>query len=202
MSQALKGLKRVSEEKYYLALVVGNLELPSSTEARSPDWIHQREGDGGRIDIAMWFDQRNMKSSAWNTEETQTPEHFYQGETRGRLRARTYYQLPGIRDLDTILSLRPVAWFSLGPHECTLVQLQILTGRRHQIRLHMAELGHPIVSCRSSLCLYSSYWTTYVLSCVVSQGRGYTLRSAEWEPNMGQAHVLTFLSDHHPRSLG
>ena len=142
-----------------MALVVGNLELPGGTEARSPDWIHQREGDCGRIDIAMWFDQRNMKSSAWNTEETQTPEHFYQGETRGRLRARTYYQLPGISSiifnhLQSIRSLRPIAWFSLGNHECTLVQLQILTGRRHQIRLHMAELGHPIVSLAAFTYVY------------------------------------------------
>ena len=77
----------------------------------------------GRIDIAMCWDAASRKSFAWD------------GSKEGRQAASTLYS--------------PIAWFTSyrkgKKQEYTLLQLQILTGCRHQIRFHCAEIGHPIV---------------------------------------------------------
>jgi 23S rRNA pseudouridine1911/1915/1917 synthase len=44
----------------------------------------------------------------------------------------------------SITHIRPIAWLA----GATLVECRLETGRQHQIRIHMSELGHPLVGER------------------------------------------------------
>eukprot|EP00438_Fugacium_kawagutii_P027518 Skav228572 [mRNA] locus=scaffold4561:48389:53219:- [translate_table: standard] len=59
---------------------------------------------------------------------------FIAGESEGRLDSITFYE--------------PIAWFTdrlKSDDQYTLLYLQIITGRTHQIRFHCSQIGHPLV---------------------------------------------------------
>lgn len=63
-------------------------------------------------------------------------------------------------------SMKPLAQCTLGGHAVTIVQCQIHKGARHQIRAHMASLGHALLGDTmygglpmSAECGVSEFWT-------------------------------------------
>ncbi|CAK9073372.1 Uncharacterized RNA pseudouridine synthase Caur_0901 (RNA pseudouridylate synthase) (RNA-uridine isomerase) [Durusdinium trenchii] len=144
-------------EKFYFALARGQVKIPTTTQERSPDWIHGPDGPPsnrrGRIQIAIRFDQSKWKAFPYN-DGGMTPgqdgnersrkatatgggdwdEDGEQGEPANvRLFALTFYD--------------PIAWFSNDANEkYTLLRVQIISGRTHQIRFHCSEIGHPLVA--------------------------------------------------------
>mmetsp|Transcript_70776 Transcript_70776/g.153696 ORF Transcript_70776/g.153696 Transcript_70776/m.153696 type:complete len:705 (+) Transcript_70776:127-2241(+) len=109
-------------EKYYLALVHGKIEVPLEATDRGENWKHGPLDNRGRIEVPMGWDGR--KSVAWSPELT---------NAGSRQHAVTFYE--------------PVAWLSHPEYKdpYTLLFIQIITGRRHQIRFHCAEVGVPLV---------------------------------------------------------
>jgi 23S rRNA-/tRNA-specific pseudouridylate synthase len=114
-------------EKYYFALCHGNVQLPKQTDEKSPSWKHGLTDGRGRVEVVMWSDKDARCSKAWDAGDGPPPDMHKSSAQH----ALTFYE--------------PVAWFT-GPKEetFTLVRVQIITGRTHQIRFHLAEVGHPL----------------------------------------------------------
>eukprot|EP00438_Fugacium_kawagutii_P005788 Skav203217 [mRNA] locus=scaffold2292:53102:54451:+ [translate_table: standard] len=140
-------------EKYYFALVRGEVKVPTLKKEKSPDWCLEPCGPTkrrGRIQIAQYFDKARWKafpcddgsSDKGKGKETNWNRTVYgkSGEERegrekgGRQDAITFYE--------------PIAWFTdrlKSDDQYTLLYLQIITGRTHQIRFHCSQIGHPLV---------------------------------------------------------
>lgn len=117
-------------EKYYLALCHGNVELPAQDDWFSEDWNHKRIQNRARVQVSLVWDAKRHKSVPWESAKFPNDEHKELGDKQTAI---TYYE--------------PIAWFTKkeGKDRFTLVHVQIITGRRHQIRFHMAEVGHPLL---------------------------------------------------------
>ena len=127
-------LQEGGAEKYYFALVEGFVKVPVERIEKSPTWVHEandlQQGQG-RIDVAMSWDESQRRSLSCIKKDVS-------GKSQGS------------QDLQQAITLyTPMAWFtkftSQQQQDYTLLHLQILTGRRHQIRFHCSEIGHPIV---------------------------------------------------------
>lgn len=93
-------------------------------------WI---QGETGRVDLPIGRDLR--RRARMTTRRVLAPEH------KGVREAHTRYR---------VLERFPPPW---GPNEVpapryTYLEIQILTGRTHQIRAHMAALGNPVAGDR------------------------------------------------------
>eukprot|EP00927_Polykrikos_kofoidii_P002864 TRINITY_DN11145_c0_g1_i1.p1 TRINITY_DN11145_c0_g1~~TRINITY_DN11145_c0_g1_i1.p1 ORF type:complete len:1019 (+),score=179.54 TRINITY_DN11145_c0_g1_i1:65-3121(+) len=118
-------------QKHYLALVHGNVPVSDadSTAGRSKDrWEETR--------VPMKWDEESWMSLPWTQADDvwwkalpQKEKEQYHRDNGGRQEALTYY--------------RPLAHYG---NDFTLLQLQIITGRRHQIRFHCQQLGHPLLA--------------------------------------------------------
>lgn len=140
--------------------------------------------------IAMYFDKRKWKAMPWNDgseangEETsgnrktyfrgEEEEGFEPGESEGRMDATTFYE--------------PIAWFtdrskSDGSHY-TLLHLQIITGRTHQIRFHCSQIGHCLVGdCAYGAPQSDRSWAKRI--CLHSyQTKFMEPFSANWSPGV------------------
>eukprot|EP00933_Yihiella_yeosuensis_P050319 TRINITY_DN48100_c0_g1_i1.p1 TRINITY_DN48100_c0_g1~~TRINITY_DN48100_c0_g1_i1.p1 ORF type:complete len:410 (+),score=66.75 TRINITY_DN48100_c0_g1_i1:698-1927(+) len=160
-------LEQGGSEKYYLALVQGEVKLPSKRIEKTKDWIHepgqnQQWGSCGRINITMKFDEAHGKSCPWHDGSTPPGQYPKSKDSQqwGKNRSEDSWKSGGesTDDSDEVANgrqgaltlYRPIAWFegngATGNHQkYTLVELQIITGRRHQIRFHMAQIGYPLV---------------------------------------------------------
>jgi len=124
---SVHSLETGGTEKYYFALCHGNVQLPKETEEKSKHWKHGITDGRGRVEVAMRFDKEVRRSLAWDSGDG-PPQDIPANQSQYAL---TFYD--------------PVAWFT-GPKKeiFTLVHVQIITGRTHQIRFHLAEVGHPL----------------------------------------------------------
>jgi len=128
-------IEKGGTEKYYLALVHGHAKLPTEHLSLShKHWNHGPEENPkadprGRIEITTVWGSRG-KAVCYDKGGNETEDAKAAGTAP--LWALTLYE--------------PIAWFknkNTG-EDFTLLQLQIITGRRHQIRFHCAEIGHVL----------------------------------------------------------
>merc|ERR1719253_258358 len=130
-------IEKGGTEKYYLALVHGEVSLPDDTEQR-----HMNPNSWGDYDKYYW---------------QHGPEENPRGDPRGRIEVwqgpHTYGRANAFDPTEhtgsplwSLTMYEPIAWFKSNQDgkPFTLLQLQIITGRRHQIRLHCAEIGHVL----------------------------------------------------------
>mmetsp|Transcript_152694 Transcript_152694/g.281381 ORF Transcript_152694/g.281381 Transcript_152694/m.281381 type:complete len:812 (+) Transcript_152694:270-2705(+) len=134
--QSEHSIEKGGTEKYYLALVHGHVELPDKDDTRSGFWKHGPEPGGepgrkrGRIAVSCVWDGKGGKSVPWDSGAGEFRMFMEQGEKAQW--AVTFYE--------------PIAWFTdVGEGKFTLTHIQIVTGRRHQIRFHMGQVGYPLV---------------------------------------------------------
>lgn len=135
-------LEEGGTEKYYLCLVHGEVQLPSAPDERNPHWTHTVQGGRGRIKVDLAFDKKQWKSlpyddSVWK-DGVAPPEQVAKLEEW----RTTKYDMTAQSALSFY---EPVAWFEWDKEKYTLVLMQIITGRTHQIRFHMEQVGHPLV---------------------------------------------------------
>jgi len=103
-------------KKFYLAIANGKLLAANDSD----------EGGWGTSNVPMKWDTEHGKSVQWDDVRDAGKEGVGR-DTGGRCEALTYF--------------RPLKYFS----GYTLLQLQIVTGARHQIRFHCSAMGHPLV---------------------------------------------------------
>lgn len=103
-------------KKIYLAIVHGKVLVPNDSD----------KGGWGKSNITMKWDTQHNKSVQWD-DERDAGNAGLGRDTGGRNEALTYF--------------RPLKYFSRH----TLLQLQIVTGARHQIRFHCSAMGHPLI---------------------------------------------------------
>eukprot|EP00928_Gymnodinium_smaydae_P086937 TRINITY_DN71322_c0_g1_i1.p1 TRINITY_DN71322_c0_g1~~TRINITY_DN71322_c0_g1_i1.p1 ORF type:complete len:730 (-),score=159.68 TRINITY_DN71322_c0_g1_i1:479-2668(-) len=117
-------------EKYYLALAEGIVKLPTADKVKTPHWSHTVKNGRGRVEVTQrWNGRRSVCYD--NGEPPKEDEREYIGASKDPQYALTLYE--------------PVAYLSSGEDKYTLLKLQIITGRRHQIRFHCEQIGHPLV---------------------------------------------------------
>jgi 23S rRNA-/tRNA-specific pseudouridylate synthase len=138
-SEAEHSLEKGGTEKHYLALVHGHVDIPTQEDVRHPEhWVHGLETDPkdtprGRIAITTVWDAGPGRGLAVCYESGRGQSQHWDSEHIKGLWAITLYE--------------PVAWLrhnSTG-QELSLIKLQIVSGRRHQIRFHCSEIGHNLV---------------------------------------------------------
>lgn len=63
-----------------------------------------------------------------------------------KIKSEVGYNNPKISD-DDMTAQRAITYFKIRKniHKCTLCDIQLETGRMHQIRLHMQYIGHPVI---------------------------------------------------------
>mmetsp|Transcript_83064 Transcript_83064/g.240360 ORF Transcript_83064/g.240360 Transcript_83064/m.240360 type:complete len:908 (-) Transcript_83064:147-2870(-) len=136
-------LEEGGTEKYYLCLVHGEVHLPTVPDDRNPNWKHTTHAGRGRIQVDLAFDKKAWKSLPWDD----TVHHGGQPPPE-QVEKLAEWRSRGGMDMQTALSFyEPVAWFEYGAdkQKFTLVKMQIITGRTHQIRFHMEQIGHSLV---------------------------------------------------------
>jgi hypothetical protein len=133
---SVHSLEQGGTEKYYLCLVHGEVELPTKkTQKHRAFWNHEPEENGrgdprGRIQVDCVWKADGGKSVPFDSGLGESAEYVSKGIQPQR--AVSFYE--------------PIAWFNNDKDEkFTLVQLQIITGRRHQIRFHCQQIGHVLV---------------------------------------------------------
>eukprot|EP00930_Biecheleria_cincta_P013144 TRINITY_DN11875_c0_g1_i2.p1 TRINITY_DN11875_c0_g1~~TRINITY_DN11875_c0_g1_i2.p1 ORF type:complete len:778 (+),score=122.43 TRINITY_DN11875_c0_g1_i2:143-2476(+) len=150
-------------EKYYLALVHGEVELPKAQTQHSPDWLHEPItdllGERGRIEIACFVTRVAgvNKAIPWNDGKGDASKGAGKGQGKQKNKAPDAdddgwdgdeNEMNDAQGRQSALTLyRPIAWFyrAATKQKYTLLHLQIITGRFHQIRFHCGQIGHPLV---------------------------------------------------------
>jgi len=116
-------------EKYYICLTHGEMQYPTDDRGMCMK---------SRVGVTCAWDEHKMvmvsTGGDWNDNVDTRGNDGEQKVGSAPQKALTYYW--------------PLAWYTHKQNmdKYTLTLVQIITGRRHQIRFHMAQVGHPIVS--------------------------------------------------------
>ncbi len=163
---ASEGAQQKEIEKYYLALGHGTASMPESGPApgqgkigASGYWSDkvkkmfnnceeaETAGDDGRAE--GWNTSQNKK---WNNSGWDKDKSWNNGGDDGDDKWKTSEVSKGkgwgtISEQQQLTYYEPLAWYGREGSEekYTLFRFRIITGRRHQIRFHAAEIGHPLV---------------------------------------------------------
>jgi 23S rRNA pseudouridine955/2504/2580 synthase len=135
--------KTVSKRKS----VLGILELQYRNSETKPQLVHRLDQDtSGLLLIAKNAQTAAELERAFETGAQNSIEKEYLALVVGRLansQGKIDTPLPG-REGNPVRALTRY-WVIARYSEVSLVRVAIETGRLHQIRLHFAELGHPVV---------------------------------------------------------
>ena len=126
---SLKGLRIMSSlihdrklEKYYLCAVKGIIKEPGDLKG----WLLKDEKTN-KVKVYQDFSCLRSEKAVCISERSGCDEHKSEAPVPGALNIETKY--------------RPFA----SAHDMTLLEVELVTGRPHQIRAHMASVGHPVV---------------------------------------------------------
>ena len=90
--------------------------------------------------------------TTWLTEDKRNAMVYSSPVDDGGQKAVTHYEVLGVRNLDPTVKTYGTAPASAltadGTPQISLLALNLETGRTNQIRVHMASIGHPVVSDR------------------------------------------------------
>lgn len=90
--------------------------------------------------------------TTWLTEDKRNAMVYSSPVDDGGQKAVTHYEVLGVRNLDPTVKTYGTAPASAltadGTPQISLLALNLETGRTNQIRVHMASVGHPVVSDR------------------------------------------------------